>query len=660
MLVPKNIIDRVTKLRKVIDDLRYRYHVLDDPTVTDADYDSLMRELVQYEEQYPELRTPDSPSQRVGGQPLKKFGQVQHATPMMSLTDAFDEEELKQWETRIKKLVPTGDFTYYAEVKMDGLALSLVYEDGLLVQAATRGDGYVGEDVTNNIKTIRAIPLRLRETAKTKPSLKGRVEIRGEVYMPKKAFEKLNEERQQKNLPLFANPRNASAGSIRQLNPNITASRQLEFMAYQLLVSNQLEHCPKHHLEHALAQELGFAADHHNKLCSNLDEVINYWHDFAQQRPKLPYQIDGLVVGVDDNRLRQQLGAVGKAPRGAIAFKWPAEEATTVVEDIVASVGRTGNLTPVAHLRPVLVAGSTVSRATLHNQDIINDKDIRIGDTVVIRKAGDVIPEVVKVITDLRPQGTKPYHLPDTVENFSFTVRKRQIQHFVSKAAFDMEGLGPRLIERFLEEGLINDASDLFELKEGDLKELDRFGELSAKNIITTIENHKIVSFDRFIYALGILNVGSETAHDLSQHFRTIDVLMGAKLEDLEQITDIGPITAKSIYNFFEKKKNRDFIQDLLRKGVVIDYKQVETKEREGITGKTFVFTGTLENGSREHAWELVRQLGGEISESVSRNTDYVVVGAEPGSKAEKAEKLGVKILEEDDFVKLVPEFKAK
>lgn len=652
---PKDILERVGKLRKVIDDLRYRYHVLDDPEVTDADYDSLMRELVGYEEAYPELRTPDSPSQRVGGEPLKKFGQITHQVPMISLTDAFDEEEMQQWENRMKRVIPRGDYSYYAEIKMDGLALSLVYQDGVLQQAATRGDGYTGEDVTNNVKTIRAIPLKLRETAKTKPYLAGRVEVRGEVYMPKKAFEALNEERQKQNQPLFANPRNSAAGSVRQLDPKITASRKLEFMAYQVILPQPLE---KHHQEHELAQEMGFAADGHNKLCANLGEVVEYWYELEKKRPKLAYQVDGLVVGVDNNKLRRDLGVVGKSPRGVIAFKWAAEEATTVVEDILASVGRTGSITPVAKLRPVLVAGSTVSRATLHNQDIITQKDIRVGDTVVIRKAGDVIPEVVKVIKELRPKNTVPYKVPKTVDNFSYTVRKRQIEHFVSKPAFDMEGIGPNLVERFLDEGLITDAADLFELKEGDLKELDRFGELSAKNIVNTIQEHKTVTFDRFIYSLGILNVGTETARDLTGHFKTIHDLMEAPLEDLQKIKDIGPITAKSIYNFFNEKKNRAFVHALLRKGVKIEYMEKKIKTRDGVTGKTFVFTGALEHGSREQAKELVRQFGGEPSESVSKNTDYVVVGDDPGSKYDKAQKLGVKILSEAEFVKLVPEFK--
>ncbi len=683
----REIIERVEKLRQVIDDLRYRYHVLDDPEVTDADYDSLMRELVHYEEEYPTLRTPDSPSQRVGGKPLDKFRRIEHATPMLSLNDAFNDEELQQWENRIKRLMPHGHFTYYAEVKMDGLAVSLVYENGVLQTGATRGDGFVGEDITNNIKTIRAIPLKLRETTKTKPYRKGRVEIRGEVYMPRKAFEWLNEARAQENQPLFANPRNASAGAVRQLDPQITASRHLEFMAYQVLAAHSLTF---HHGEHDLAQELGFASNGHNKLCKTIDEVLTYWHDFEKERPHLPYQIDGLVVGIDDNNLKQRLGVVGKAPRGMIALKWPAEEVTTIIEEISVNVGRTGALTPVAHLKPVEVAGSTVSRATLHNQNEIDRKDIHIGDTVVIRKAGDVIPEVVKVIPDLRPKDAQkfvmPKHCPicnspieqkegEAVARCSnptcFSVQRRQLEHFVSKAAFNMEGLGPKILDRFIEEGLIKNFADLFELKQGDVETLERFGEKSAENIIRTIQEHKRVTLARFIYALGIRNVGYETAIDLAE-------FMAKKLGDRREITqhhgmhqflhaldttteyewnlirDIGPVVTMSIYKFFQSKKNQAFIKDLLENGVEIEVPKQTLVHKEGVTGKTFVFTGTLENLTRDEAKEKARALGAELSESVSKSTDYVVVGTEPGSKYDKAQKLGVRVLSERDYLELI------
>lgn len=685
--ISKQITDRVEKLRAVIDDLRHRYHVLDDPTVTDADYDSLMRELVGYEEQYPELRTADSPSQRIGGAPLKKFGTVQHHYPMLSLTDAFNEDELQAWENRMKRLVPNGNYEYYTEVKIDGLAIALIYENGLLLTAATRGDGYTGEDVTNNIKTIQAIPLRLRPTETI--DLNQRIEVRGEVYMPRPAFEKLNKERAAQELPLFANPRNASAGSIRQLDPTITASRQLNFMAYQVLIGepDQQQRLSTHHAEHDLAVELGFASNPNNRLCKDLDAVIAFWHDFEKERATLPYQIDGLVVGVDDMRLRTELGVVGKAPRGMIALKWPAEEVTTVIEDISVNVGRTGALTPVAHLKAVEVAGTTVSRATLHNQDEIDRKDIRIGDTVVIRKAGDIIPEVVKVIIELRPKSTKPFKLPDhcpicgspvsrkegeavvrCTNTSCFSIQRRQLEHFVSKAAFDMEGLGPKILDRFIDEGLIKSFADLFDLKQGDVEGLERFGEKSAANIIQTIQSHKQISLARFIYALGIRNVGYETAIDLANFLakrlrelkserinQALPKLLGEiTAEEWESIPDVGPVVAANIAEYFQTPANRDFIIDLLSKGVTLELPKAQTAQKAGVTGKSFVFTGGLTTMTRDEAKEKARSLGAVISESVSKKTDYVVVGDDPGSKFEKAKQLGVKILTEEEYRDLI------
>lgn len=681
--------ERVTRLRTVINDLRYRYHVLDDPTVTDSDYDSLMRELVGYETEYPELLTPDSPSQRVGGKPLAKFSQIHHEIPMLSLTDAFNEEEMEQWENRMKRIVPKGDYTYYAEVKMDGLAISLVYRDGILETGATRGDGYVGEDVTQNIRTIQAIPLRLRETSETKPYLHGRLEVRGEIYMPKQAFDALNQDRASQNLPLFANPRNAAAGAVRQLDPKITASRNLTFMAYQVILP--IEHrtnLQTHHEEHDLAEKLGFPSNKYNRLCPDLKTVITYWNEFEKKRPALPYQIDGLVVGVDNNRLKQELGIVGKSPRGMVALKWPAEETTTVIEDIIIQVGRTGALTPVAHLRPVEVAGSTVSRATLHNQDEIERKDIRIGDTVVVRKAGDVIPEVVKVITELRPKNSKPFHMPtecpvcgnpvtrrpgEAVSRCSntscFSVQRRQLEHFVSRAAFDMEGLGPKILDRFIDEGLIKDFADLFDLQAGDIAGLERFGEKSAENIIQTIHSHKTLPLARFLYALGIRNVGTETARDLSAFLadritahelteadaQTFPSLLASiTLEEWNSIPAIGPVVAQHIYDYFHNNTHLTFIANLLTKGVTITIPTERKQTKEGITGKSFVFTGTLHSMTRDEAKEKARSYGAEISESVSKKTDYVVVGDEPGSKYEKAQQLGVTILNEAAYRKLI------
>lgn len=668
------LIDRVTKLRTVIDDLRYRYHVLDDPSVTDADYDSLMRELAGYEEQYPDLKTPDSPTQRVGGAPLKKFGQIKHLYPMMSLADAFNAQEMSAWENRLKRLEEKGNFSYYAEIKLDGLAIALVYEAGVLQTGLTRGDGLVGEDVTANIRTIQTIPLRLRSHA----LVKGRVEVRGEVYMPKKAFERLNQNRAKENLPLFANPRNAAAGSIRQLDSSVTAERPLEFMAFQVLLGEpgQQTILPLHSQEHELAMELGFVSNNHNRLCKDLSAVIKYWQQFEVQRVKLPYQIDGLVVGVNDNQLRKRLGFVGKSPRSIIALKWPAEEVTTLVEEITVNVGRTGALTPVAHLRPVEVAGSTVSRATLHNQDEVTRKDIRVGDTVVIRKAGDIIPEVVKVIKELRPKGTSAYKIPANCpicgtpvtrkpneavtrcpNKSCFSVQRRNLEHFVSKSAFDMAGIGPKILDRLIDEGLIKNFADLFDLKVGDVEGLERFGEKSAVNIIQTIQSHKQISLARFLYSLGIRNVGYETAIDLANFIGDWDLLSTVTQvtkEEWESLSNIGPVVAENLAKFFREPTNFNLIKDLIANGVKIEKPIKKVVNKDQVTNKIFVFTGTLATMTRDSAKERARNLGGIISESVSRQTDYLVVGSEPGSKLAKANSLGVKVLNEVEYLELI------
>ena len=660
--------ERIIKLRTLISDLGYRYYVLDDPAVTDAQYDSLMRELIGLEEQFPELKSPDSPSQKVGGEPLKKFNRTQHESPMMSLNDAFNEKEVQSWYERIVLILGKAKIDksgYYCEIKMDGLAVSLIYEDGKLIRGVTRGDGKAGEDITQNIKTVRAIPLSLRE--KSRYSLKGKIEIRGEVFMPIKRFKALNDAREKKGEPLFANPRNAAAGSLRQLDPKITASRNLDFMGYALIgVETQT-----HEQEHEIIRDLGLPSNKHNKLCQDIESVIQLWHDWSKLRPKLPYQVDGIVVNLDHEKIFRELGAVGKAPRGAIALKWPAEEVTTIVESIEVQVGRTGKLTPVAHLRAIEVAGSTVSRATLHNEDEIYKKDIRIGDTVVIRKAGDVIPEVVKPIKGLRNGKEKKFKMPlncpicgsevakklgevdyRCVNSKCFAMQLRGIQHFVSKAAFDIDGLGPRILEQLINSGLVKNPADLFTLTEGDLKPLERFADKSATNLVRSIKSATEIDFSRFIYALGIRNVGEETAIDLANKFRSLNKVMDAELEEINAIYDIGPVVAKSIYDYFQDKKNDSLVQELLKYIKIIEPKQIKTKAN--ITGKTFVFTGGMENITRDEAKSLVRKYGGEATESVGRQTDYVVAGTEPGSKYEKAKKLGVKIIDEKEFQKLI------
>lgn len=567
--------------------------------------------------------------------------------------------------------IPGG---YFCELKMDGLAVSLIYENGFFVRGATRGDGKIGEDVTQNLKTIDAIPLKIKMTNQN-AKLPERIEIRGEVFLPIKTFEELNKEYKKKSLPLLANPRNAAAGSIRQLDPKISASRGLNFVAWELLGIET----KNHEESHQILKELGFKVISENRFCRNLEEVEKFKEEIEKKREKMPFQIDGIVVIVNQNNLREKLGVVGKAPRGMIAYKFAAEEATTIVEDIIVQVGRMGTLTPVAILKPVLIAGSTVSRATLHNEDEIRKKDIRIGDTVVVRKAGDVIPEVVRVIKELRAGKEKEFFFPKNcpqcrgkvvreegkaayrcLNKNCFVVQLRALQHFVSKAAFDMSGLGPKILAKFLEEGLIKDAADLFDLKTGDIEPLERFAEKSAQNIVETVKTHKEIELPRFIYALGIPNVGEETAYDMTDVISSklkaqssnelIKILKNQKLEEWQEIPDIGPIVAKSIYDYFHDQHKQDFVERLFSAGVKIKDQVIGKK----LTGRSFVFTGSLETLSRDEAKEKVRVLGGEASESVSKETDYVVVGTDPGSKFDKAKELGIKIISEEEFLELV------
>jgi len=681
MLTKQQAKERIEQLKKEIDKIRYAYHVLDKPIVSDAVKDSLQHELQQLEQQFPDLITPDSPTQRVGGKPLDEFQKVQHAVPMLSLTDAFSEEELFDWQERNSKLLE--DFTqkvnqdgYYAELKMDGLAVSLVYEDGLFVQGSTRGDGLVGEDVTQNLKTIEAIPLRITpsleliQKAGVKEAVKipRRIEVRGEVFMTIKAFEEVNQEQEKAGLPKFANPRNAAAGSIRQLDPNVTARRKLSFYAYDLVTELGQK---THQQAHEIMKLLGFPVNPHNQHCANLTEVVRYHQKWASARRNLPYWTDGIVVVVNNLDLIRRLGVVGKAPRGMIAFKFPPEEATTVVEDIIVQVGRTGALTPVAVLRPVLVAGSTISRATLHNEDEIRRKDVRIGDTVVVHKAGDVIPEVASVLKEMRTGKEKIFQMPTRcpvcggvvvrrageaitrcVNKKCFAQNFRRYLHFVSKPAFDIVGLGPKILKKFIDEGLVKDPADLFNLTEGDIAPLERFAEKSASNIVKAIQSKKRISLARFLYALGIQNVGEETAYDLAEHFGSLERIKNASLEEIEAVYDIGPVVARSIYDFFRDKNNLQFIGRLLKAGIKIE--EPPKKQAQPLSGLTFVFTGELASLTRDEAKNLVRGLGGDVSESVSRKTSYLVVGANPGSKYDKARTLGVRLLNEADFLKLV------
>ena len=656
----------VKKLRRLIEKARYAYHVLDKPIMEDDVLDSLKHKLYQIEQKYPQLITADSPTQRVGGKPLDKFKKVPHQVPMLSLEDAFSLEELKEWEQRNQRLLKNKKrFEYFAELKMDGLAVSLVYENGTLVLGATRGDGRTGEDVTQNLKTIESIPLHLRKKSKYyQRAAKGRFEVRGEVFMSARSFLKLNKQRKKKGLPLFANPRNAAAGSVRQLDSKITAERDLDFVVYDIVTEiGQKEHSQ----EHEIAKDLGFKIIPHNRLCRNLEEVEKFKKHWEKAKAKLPYWIDGVVVIVNNNRIFEQLGVVGKAPRGMIAYKFSPEESTTKIKDIILQVGRTGALTPVAVLEPVQVRGTTVTRATLHNEDYIKEKDVRIGDTVVVYKAGDIIPEVLRVIKELRPKGAKKFKMPKYCPRCGtklvkegafwrcpnpecFSVQRRRLQHFVSKGAFDIEGLGPKILSQLIEQGLIKTPADLFDLTEGDLEPLERFAEKSAQNLVKSIRARRKMGLGRFIYALGIRHVGEQTAYDLARYFKTLEKIKKASLEEIEKVPNIGTVVAKSIYTFFHNKKNQSLLKELLKR---VELKEKGSKKSK-IFGKSFCFTGALNSLSRDEAKEKVRELGGMSHSDVTHDLDYLVKGENPGSKLQRAKKYGIKIISEKKFLQLI------
>ena len=689
---------RIEKLRGEINRHRYLYHVLDKPEISDSALDSLKHELFRLESEFPDLITPDSPTQRIGGEALEKFNKVSHSVPMLSLEDSFSLEEMEEWEERIQKLVPGERLDYFCELKLDGLAISLVYENGVLIRGATRGDGKIGEDVTQNIKTIESIPLNLRipESLELKEiglggrqierlmnSVRaGRIEIRGEAIMAKKTFQKLNKKYEEQGKPLLANPRNGAAGSIRQLDSKITASRKLDFFAYSLMNDFGQE---RHEQEHKIMRALGFpsfggfsgATKKYAAFCHDMKGVGRFHDYWDSHRDDLLFECDGVVVVVDKISLQEKLGAVGKAPRWMIAFKFPGVEVTTVVEDIITQVGRTGILTPVAVLKPVNVGGVTVSRATLHNEDEIKRLDLKIGDTVVIQRAGDVIPDIIKVLPSLRTGKEKEFHMPricpicggavkrqeisDKKKEKSagyfcankkcFAVNRRRISHFTSRAAMDIEGLGPKIIGKLIEEGLIRDAADIYELKEGDLAALERFGEKSAANLVASINKSRQVALNRFINALGILHVGEETAIDLANHFKNIKKIKEADLETLNALPNVGGVMTKSIYEWFRDPQNEKLLERLLKETKIENPKE---KKNQNLAGLSIVLTGELQSMARDQAKEAIRERGGDISSSVSSQTDLVVAGRDPGSKFDKARELGVKIVGEEEFLKML------
>ena len=662
---------RLATLRQAIEEYRYEYHVLDKQSISDAALDSLKHELTLLETQYPDLITPDSPSQRVAGKPLPEFKKVRHTERMFSLADVFSIDELQEWDARWKKLRPQSPTKYLADLKLDGLAITLRYENGLLTQAATRGDGFIGEDVTQNVKTIEAIPLKLR-LEKIPAALRRRVqtsaiEIRGEIVMLKKDFESLNKQQIKLGQPVFANPRNVSAGSIRQLDPAISASRKLSFFAWELMTDLGQRTLTE---SYDWLRQLGIPVNPKATTCATIDEVAAVYQRIQDQREKLPFWIDGIVVKLDDRRLYQELGFVGKTPRAAAAWKFAAEQVTTVVEDIVVQVGRTGALTPVAHLRPVEVAGTTVSRATLHNADEVARLDVRIGDTAVIQKAGDIIPEVVQIVERLRPAKAKKWIMVTRCPvcekpvsrtegevihyctNRACPARQREnLYHFVSRRAFDIDGLGPSTIDTLVDENLVHEPADFYVLKKEQLVGLPLFADKKAENLITAIHQRKKVSFDRFIFALGIRHVGEETGRTLASEFATLPALMACSKEKLQAVADVGTVVAKSIAEFFADTHHRQAVERLAKQVTLIASERPSAGE---LSGKTFVVTGTLNSLSREEAHEAIRRSGGKVTSSVSAKTNYVVVGTDPGSKATKAKQLGVRILDEQQFIELV------
>jgi DNA ligase (NAD+) len=661
--------NEIEDLREKLRHHEYRYYVADDPEISDAAYDRLMGKLKELEAAHPELITADSPTVRVGGAPREGFQTYQHARPMLSLDNAFSYDALREFDRRVRESSGREKIEYIAEHKFDGLSISLQYQGGALVRGVTRGDGRTGEDVTPNVKTIRSIPLRVDPAALKKAKLPPNFEVRGEIVMPKKAFAELNRQQELNGGKIFANPRNAAAGGVRVLDSSITASRRLEFFSYYLLVEGRSPFTKLSESLQAL-KELRFRASADWKLCDGIAEVLKYCDNWEDKREKLPYEIDGVVVKVNSIPIQNELGYTAKAPRWAIAYKYPARQETTVVNDIQVNVGRTGTLTPVAFLEPVQVGGVTVSRSTLHNMDEIERLGVQIGDTVLVERAGEVIPHVLKVVkegADRRPFrmpekcpecGSTIHKAPDTVAyrcvNAACPAKRREsLLHFASRHAMNIDGLGEKIVDQLIEQGLMRDVADLYSLKLDKLVALERFAEKSAQNLLDEIETSKKNSLARLIYALGISFVGERTGELLAGHFSSVEDLAAANQEQLEEVAEVGPKVAAAISEFFSEPANRQLIKKLHEAGVhpTMEKRQIKSDK---FAGKSFVFTGGLANRSREDAAEIVRQHGGTISGSVSKKTNYVVVGTDPGSKFDKAKSLGVPVLTEKEFEKLL------
>lgn len=671
--------ERLKKLRVEIRRYREAYHIRNESLVSDAALDSLKKELFDLEQQYPDLVTPDSPTQRVAGKPLREFRKVRHGRPMLSFNDAFSETDMRAWFDRVGNYLGRQiDPDFYCELKIDGLAIELVYENGALAEGSTRGDGQIGEDVTQNLKTVEAIPLRLTPSPH-KRHIPKRLVVRGEVFLARGEFARINREQERRGLKPYANPRNVAAGSVRQLDPGVTAARRLDSFVYDIVSDLGLKtHEEKHDFLHAL----GFKTNPHNRRIRGLDGVFAFRDYWEGRRDRLEYEIDGVVAAVNDAAVFDAAGTVGKAPRAAIAYKFSPREATTRVRSIVVQVGRTGTLTPVATVDPVFVGGVTITHATLHNADEIRRLGLRIGDTIVVSRAGDVIPKITAVLPKLRTGKERAFLMPKRCpvdgspvvidgallrcSNARCGARQREtLYHFVSRAAFDVLGLGPKIIDRFSNDGLIADAADIFSLRTGDIAALPRFGEKSAENIVREIDGKRRITLPRFLYALSVLHMGEETARLIAREVHgqkpevrgpkdLLRAMQGFSLGDFMKIEGVGPKVAASVYGWFREKRNAALLEKLERSGVRFTGHGARAGHHGELTGKTFVFTGSLEHMTRDEAKELVRGLGGRVSESVSKETGYVVAGSEPGSKYERAKKLGVRVLDEAEFRRLV------
>ncbi len=662
---------KIEALREKIRHHEYRYYVLDDPEISDADFDKLMNELKRIEAEYPKLVTPDSPTQRVGGKPREGFVKAKHSSPMLSLDNAYSEEELRDWERRVHELSGRTDLEYMCELKLDGMSLALVYSDGRLERGITRGDGSIGEDVTLNVRTVRSVPLVVAKDKLKKAGIPADFEVRGEMLMPLAAFRKLNEERERQGLATFANPRNFTAGTVRQLEPSITAQRRMDYFAYFLLKEGQFFFDRQSKAMDAL-ELAGFKVNPNRKLAKNLDEVWKFIQSWEAKRESLPYEIDGIVVKVDRTAWQRELGFTGKAPRWAIAYKYAARGAVTQIEDIVPQVGRTGKLTPVAWLKPVPIGGTTVSRATLHNMDVIEELGVKIGDWVEVERGGDVIPKVVKVVEDKdHPRGDKQFEMPDHCPVCGGNVVRTPgeadhrcvnancpaklqgtILHFASRHVMNIDGLGEVLVNQLTERGLVKNVADLYKLTKDGLLQLDRMGEKSAENVLAEIEASKKLPLERVIYGLGIRFVGERTAQFLAQHFGSLDAIMKASAEELEEVNEVGPRIAESIVEFFGDEHNRKLVSDLRKAGLTFTGQKKEKGTK--LAGKTFVLTGTLARHTRDEAKKMIEDAGGRVSGSVSKKTDYVVAGSDAGSKLDKARELGVSVIGEEELEKLV------